>query len=140
MSVTVMFLGMRSVLDVGGYCASGGPYEIAVECPDAAGAALTLGILGWFAGAALLAVGSGAVGGAWQVTPVLAWSAIFGALGWNFLEYAFAGGGIEPGWLICGIVFEAMAIVPLLFLLPGLASIRSGARHPATTSPAGPSA
>jgi hypothetical protein len=33
-SITVVFLGMRSVLDVGGQCASGGPYVIATPCPD----------------------------------------------------------------------------------------------------------
>jgi hypothetical protein len=33
-SITVVFLSMRSVLDVGGQCASGGPYVIATPCPD----------------------------------------------------------------------------------------------------------
>jgi hypothetical protein len=38
------------------------------------------------------------------------WVLLFGSLGWNFLEYAFKGGGVEIGWLVCGIVFEAMAL------------------------------
>ena len=29
--LTVLFLGMRSVMEIGGYCASGGPYEIRQE-------------------------------------------------------------------------------------------------------------
>jgi hypothetical protein len=33
-SITVAFLGMRAVLDVGGQCASGGPYVVATPCPD----------------------------------------------------------------------------------------------------------
>ena len=31
--LTVLFLCMRSVMDIGGSCASGGPYEIANPCP-----------------------------------------------------------------------------------------------------------
>ena len=79
---------------------------------------MILGVFGWFAGAALCMVGGAAVGGGWGVTAILAWSALFGSLGWNFLEYAFAGDGIEWGWLIPGVVFEAMAIVPLVAILP----------------------
>ena len=33
--IALLWLGMRAVMDLGGFCASGGPYEIAVECPDA---------------------------------------------------------------------------------------------------------
>ncbi len=128
LSVTLMFLGMRSVMDVGGMCASGGPYEIATPCPDVAGPTLTLGIFGWFAGAGLLVWGSGSLGGAWRIAPVLAWSALFGALGWNFLEYAFAFGGVELGWLIPGVVFEAMAIVPLAVVAVPAAAVARGTR------------
>ena len=33
-SIVVIFLGMRAVLDIGGFCAEGGPYEIQTHCPD----------------------------------------------------------------------------------------------------------
>jgi hypothetical protein len=33
-SLTVLFLGMRSVMDIGGACASGGPFVPRVECPQ----------------------------------------------------------------------------------------------------------
>jgi len=33
-SLTILFLGMRSVLGVGGFCAEGGPCETAVHCPS----------------------------------------------------------------------------------------------------------
>ena len=39
---------------------------------------------------------------------------LFGSLGWNFLEYAFAEDGIVMGWLIPGIMFELMALPALL--------------------------
>ena len=116
-SITLVFLGMRAVMEIGGACAEGGPYVPARPCPDGAGLAMFIGIPAWFLGAGLLMAG-GSVGGRWTAAPLLAWSGLFGALGWNFLEYAFAYGGPEWGWLICGVVFEAMAIVPLLALLP----------------------
>jgi hypothetical protein len=100
---------------------------IETHCPDGAAPATILGIFGWFAGAGLLMVGGAAIGGGWGLAPLLAWSALFGALGWNFLQYSVAGGSVDPGWLVCGIVFEAMAIGPLLVIVPAVAAaVRSG--------------
>ena len=50
---------------------------------------------------------------------VFAWSALFLALGWNFLDYGFdaPGGGTSAGWLVCGFVFVAMGGVPLVGVL-----------------------
>jgi hypothetical protein len=46
------------------------------------------------------------------------WVALFGSLGWNFLEYAFKGdGGVVVGWLVCGVMFEAMALPALAVLV-----------------------
>jgi hypothetical protein len=115
--LTLMFEAMRAVMDVGGYCASGGPYQIRQECPDGAG----LMVVGIFAGL----VGTGlVVAGTFRGGPklwVLAWPALFLSLGWNFLEY-----GIDPpppedglvwGWLVCAVLFLAMGGIPLLFVL-----------------------
>jgi Short C-terminal domain len=54
----------------------------------------------------------------WPEPYAFAWSALFLALGWNFLEYGFdpPGGGTSPGWLVCGFVFVAMGGAPLLLL------------------------
>ena len=41
--LTVVFLSMRAVMDIGGYCASGGPYVIAQECPRGAAAMMPAG-------------------------------------------------------------------------------------------------
>jgi len=40
--ITVMYQAMRAVMEVGGYCASGGPYEIRQECPDATRRGVTM--------------------------------------------------------------------------------------------------
>lgn len=126
--ITIMYLGMRAVMDVGGMCAEGGPYEIRQECPDGAPLALILGSFGLF-GFGALALGAGQVVGGWGWTAGLAWTGLFAVLGWNFLEYGIidppAGETIIWGWLIPGIVFELMAFGPVLL---GLGAVRSGLR------------
>jgi hypothetical protein len=119
MCITLVFLGMRSVMDIGGYCAEGGPYVIAQTCPDGATPALFIGIWGLFLFGAIATIGGVKVGGIWAAAPLLGWSALFAALGWNFMEYgvfAVPGGGVELGWAICGVMFWIMAAAPLLAL------------------------
>lgn len=112
LAISILFLGMRAVLDVGGSCAEGGPYQIAVHCPKGTAWMIPLSIFVGLGSAALYLVSlpSGAPNIA-----LFFWSGLFGALGWNFLEY-----GLKPpmdiSWLICGIVFEIMALGPLLLL------------------------
>lgn len=115
LALTWTFLSMRSVMYVGGTCADGGPYVSAQPCPEGAGfigIAIPLMILGTFA-ATVAAVRMAAPN---LLVPM--WTLLFGSLGWNFLEFAFKWpGGTDPGWLICGIVFELMAFPALLFIL-----------------------
>jgi hypothetical protein len=118
-TVVVMYRSMRLVMEIGGSCASGGPYEIATPCPSGAvplmTAAFPVGFLaaGGFAAFAWK-LGRGAAG-----LLVLAWPALFVSLGWNFLEYAFdpPGGGVVGGWLVCGVIFWLMGL-PVLLALP----------------------
>ena len=72
--MTLLWLGMRAVMDLGGFCASGGPYEIAVECPDAVVATTPLSILGGVLSVGLMLWGGAALGGSWMslVVPGLA--------------------------------------------------------------------
>jgi hypothetical protein len=125
-ALTAVYVGMRDVMRTsGGFCASGGPYVIAHQCPKGATGLLIGGMLGLFVfGAAYLGALS------WADGPVLAmglvgWAALFGALGWNFLDL-----GVHPpahqsgtgGWTLSGIVFWLMALgglVPALGLAVG---------------------
>ncbi|HQR78633.1 MAG TPA: SHOCT domain-containing protein [Actinomycetota bacterium] len=116
--LTLVFLGMRAVMDVGGYCASGGPYVIAQECPQGTAALIPLGIIGGLIGLAMYAVTSAKLPGP-RLT-LLAWSALFLSLGWNFWEYGLnppdGSAGLVWGWIICGVMFVIMGAFPLLGL------------------------
>lgn len=118
--LTLLYLGMRSVMDVGGFCAEGGPFVIEQRCPQGVPGVMVGSILG---GLVLSFVY------VWQTLAhrvpsfaLLLWPALFISLGWNFLEYAFgspvAGGGVVWGWLVCGVVFMLMGGLPLLAVLP----------------------
>ncbi len=115
--LTLLYLSMRAVMDVGGACASGGAYEIRQPCPKGVGWVVPISIFGMFFAGIFTFLGVFDEGGPQPF--VFAWSALFLALGWNFLDYGFdaPGGGTAVGWLICGFVFVAMGGLPLLFLL-----------------------
>lgn len=129
-SLTLLWLGMRAVLDIGGACASGGPYVPAVECPDAVIASTPLSILGLFVFGGLAAWGATDLGGGWLGLIILAWPALFISLGWNFLEYGFfppeGADGWVWGWIFCGIVFVLMGAVPLVVALWGVSEADGG--------------
>jgi hypothetical protein len=113
--LTWTFLGMRSVMAVGGSCASGGPYVSAQPCPDGAALlsiAIPVMIAVVFLGSALAAM---------LAAPTLLlpmWWLLFGSLGWNFLHYGLFDGDVDPGLVVCGVVFELMALPALWFQLP----------------------
>jgi hypothetical protein len=115
--LTLLYSSMRAVMDVGGSCASGGPYAISRPCPQGVGWVVPISIFGMFFAGVFTFLGVFDQGGPRPY--VFAWSALFLALGWNFLDDGFdaPGGGTSTGWLICGFVFVAMGGVPLLFLL-----------------------
>lgn len=129
-SLTCVYLGMREIMQtVGAACASGGPYEIAAECPDGATTLLTGGIFAMiFFGGLLFGATS------WQGdmstlgVGLLMWGALFGALGYNFVELS-----INPpefmsntsGWVISGVVFWLMALGGLI---PGVVAIFNSLR------------
>lgn len=112
---TCLFFSMRSVMDIGGSCASGNvPYEITRPCPQGVGGLMVGSIFG-----GLIFLGIYAFNAIGPNLTLLAWPVLFLSLGWNFLEYAFSppdgSSGIVWGWLICGILFVLMGGLPLLF-------------------------
>lgn len=116
-ALTVLSLAMRAVLDVGGACATGGPFEVANPCPRGMAWLFFGSIFGGMAAALLLAV-SVVRGGPSLVA--LLWPGLFLGVGWNFLDYGYeppGGDGVVWGWLVCGIVFFVIGAVPLVPVL-----------------------
>jgi hypothetical protein len=120
LAVAWLYFPMRAVMDVGGYCAEGGPYVIETHCPEGSTTFLMLGVPLWFAGAF---IGLFIAASLSAPQPIFAgWALLFGALGWNFMDYAFnadPAGGVVTSWLVCGIVFWLMALPALVILLAG---------------------
>jgi hypothetical protein len=111
-SFTLLYQVSAIVMGLGGFCASGGPYVIETECPDAVVIFAPLSIFGGLIAAAIglfFARGFG--------TPLViwAWPILFVGLGLDFLLASFVPGGIAN--LIVAIVFIVMGLVPLVIAL-----------------------
>jgi hypothetical protein len=118
--ITLMFLSMRSVMEIGGACADGGPYVSAQPCPDNVPGIMVGSIWGLVLACAVAGVAAVKMHRGYGAIVLLAWPALFLSLGWNFLEYGLdppGQDGTEIGWLICAVVFFAMGGGPLLPVL-----------------------
>ena len=114
LSFTLLFLSGTAVIGLGGFCASGGPYQIAVQCPDSVVAFTPLSIFGGLIAVAIsafLAQGFGVPLTTW------AWPILFCGLGLAFLGGFVAYQDIVG--LLLGIMFEIMGLVPLVIELRG---------------------
>jgi hypothetical protein len=112
-----IYLGMREVLRLGGFVASGGPYVIAHEAPGwiwLFPACIFLMVM-----SILLAAFTGFVSGKPNIM-ALSWSALFTSLGWNFLEFGLGigmKGDIAWGWVACAALFIPMGVIPLVYIV-----------------------
>ena len=106
---TLLYLSSAVVMGLGGYCASGGPYVIETECPDAVVATTPLSIFG---GLAAVALGAYLTRGFGMPLISWAWPILFVGLGAAFLIASAQPGGIT--FLIIGVLFVAMGLFPLV--------------------------
>jgi hypothetical protein len=117
MTLVWVFLSMRAVMAVGGSCADGGPYVSAQPCPEGSwviGPAIPVMLLSAFVGSFV----AGRLSAPNLLVPM--WLALFGSLGWNFLEFGLGDDtGAGTGWIVCGVVFELMALPALVVMVSG---------------------
>lgn len=129
-SITLLFLGMRAVMDVGGACADGGPYVSAQPCPTGVPLAMIGGMFGLFGAAGLMVWFGSRIAPAAASIVALGWPALFIALGFNFLDYAFHPPDSESapiwGWLIPGVLFWLMGGAPLAIGIAAWREARAG--------------
>lgn len=107
---SLLYRGSATVMGLGGFCASGGPYEIEVECPAEVVATLPLSIFGGIA-----AVGVGLFLARGFATPLVAWAwpVLFVGLG---IAFGVAGFTVEGGGtnLVIAALFVLMGLAPLV--------------------------
>jgi len=132
MCLLALYAGVRDVMQTdGGFCASGGPYVIAHQCSSGDMRLIMAGIFGGLFAVAIYAGGSSALRGRASGAGLLAWTALFGLLGWNFIKEALhsAGQGTPTGPLVSGTLFLLMALGGLIpFLATLISDFRSGGR------------
>jgi Short C-terminal domain len=139
-SLTLLYKSMRAVQAIGGFCASGGPYQIAHTCPKGVTGLFPLAIIGGLIFLGLFFICAGERG---RLVARLAWPALFLSLGWNFLDYGLhltSGHGVNGGFLTCAVIFILMGAVPLIFIVPQLFESLTGSGGPAHQSASPPSA
>lgn len=120
LAVAWVYFPMREVLAIGGSCASGGPYVIETPCPEGSTVFLTVAIPLWFAGAFIGMFAAATIAAPTPIMP--GWALLFGALGWNFVDFALHGdpsGKLVASWLVCGIVFWLMALPAVVIFVGG---------------------
>ena len=128
-----LYTGARDVMRTdGGFCASGGPYVVAHQCSGADVRLMMVGILGGLFAVAIYAGGSSALRGRASSAGLLAWTALFGLLGWNFIQQTLhqaPGQGTPTGPLVSGSLFLLMALGGFIpFLAALISDFRSGGR------------
>ncbi len=117
-SITLLSQSMRAVEAVGGYCASGGPYQIRQQCPNGVAGTFPLAIIGGLIFLGLFVFCASDRG---RSVAMLAWSALFLTLAWNFIDYGVKGGsGGGAGFLIPGVLFVLMGAAPLFYVVPNM--------------------
>lgn len=116
-ALTALFMSMRSVMDIGGTCGSIDSEGTIQSCPGGVAGLLPGAIWGGliFTGIYVLVTVKYKVP-SWVS---LIWPALFLSLAYNFFDYGVRG-SVNGGWIVCGIVFALMGVVPLVWALPHL--------------------
>jgi hypothetical protein len=108
-----LYQSAGAVIGLGGSCASGGPYVVETECPEAVVVFAPVGIFGMMAAvgvALVVARGFGVSLVAW------AWPILFVGLGAQFILGAVGGFALVTNVLL-GLMFIAMGLAPVWFVV-----------------------
>jgi hypothetical protein len=109
MSFTILYLSMRAVIGVGGFCAEGGPYVIATHCPGNTAWLTPLSIYLGLASAALYLLVARGLGASLLLW---AWPILFIGLSLNFFESGLDPESMGGTGLFLGAMFFIMGAVP----------------------------
>jgi len=107
--LTTLYEGARSLEAQGGFCASGGPYQIAHQCTSAQTRQLIIGIAGIMLFGAIYVGLTAYADGPVLVPSGLLWAALFGSLGAGFMILP-KNEGTNGSNLLVGVIFLLMAL------------------------------
>lgn len=108
----LILLAARAIINIGGYCAEGGPYVIAQQCPQGTATILGLGIPLMIG---LIFVYIVAKPSPWPTLIFWFWPIIFIGLGLAFIVGAFAApNGLSIAGLLVGMMMIVFGIVPVI--------------------------
>jgi len=104
--LTLLFQSALVVMGLGGFCASGGPYEIRTECPATVAWATPVSILGGCLAVGIALLLAGGFG-----LPLVdwAWPALFCGLA---VAFGIAGAAGSIAFVAIAVVFAIMGLVP----------------------------
>lgn len=129
LAFTLLFLSMRAVIGVGGYCAEGGPYVIATHCPDNTAWLTPLSI---YIGLAAVGLGIAVTRGLGAALALWAWPTLFIGLSLNFLQSGLDPESMGIVGLALGGMFFVMGVIPFIAWIrqPGnLSAAVAGTSH-----------
>lgn len=112
LAITLLFQVASALSALGGYCARGGPYVVAVECTDAIAIFAPTSVMG---GLVLIFIGTSLARGFGTSLLAFAWPALFVSLSVTFFSSFFSRGDLTG--LFIGIMFFVMGLVPLVLML-----------------------
>jgi len=120
--ITLMNLVAMVVMELGGFVAAGGPYEIAHPAPDWI-ALMPISIISGFAFGGLSLWASSRVAG-YNLIPAL-WTGLFVSLGLQFVFFGLhppGGGRIVWAWIVCAVIFIPLGLAQARAVLTGNSS------------------
>ena len=125
--LAAVYTGFVRVMNVGGSCASGGPYAISHPCPSGTGALIGGGIGAVLVFATVLVCAVGYLGGPAIETSLVLWCAGFATLAVGSFTHSSDGGATVAG--------ATFALLVVLGMVPLLSALNDALRGPRTPPP-----
>jgi hypothetical protein len=127
-AITLLFLGVRSLLEIGGSCAGFGPFDGNRPCPDGVPLAIAGGIVGGLA-CAWINIRLALTHRVGSMLILVGWPGLFLSLAYNFVDFGVdptSDEGVVWPWLLCGGLFGLVGAAPLMAGIGGAVSRNLG--------------
>jgi hypothetical protein len=120
-AITLLFLGVRRLLEIGGSCSGFGPFEGKQPCPHGVPLAIAGGIMGGLA-CAWMNIRLALRHRVGSMLILVAWPGLFLSLAYNFVDFGVSppsDEGVVWPWLVSGGILGLVGAAPLMAGLGG---------------------